>query len=209
VRTLLWGRVWEVYIKVPPKAGGRWGNLTKNGWTGSKTGWTGFHQGVFGSLLDSAGDWTGCKSSWAGPKFGWTGLQIRLSRAKIRLNRLQIRLSRAKIWLNRLQIRLSRAKIRLNRFFQKSAHDFFWQDWLVDWQVRQWQRGTMQKPVEPVLIPVELIFETVAQILRKLKWNKGKMEVLDQGFWALVPTPTFFMDPLDSTTIPILKLYII
>jgi hypothetical protein len=25
--------------------------------------------------------------------------------------------------------------------------------------------------------------------------NKGKMEVLDQGFWALVPTPTFFMDP--------------
>jgi hypothetical protein len=80
-------------------------------------------------------------------------------------------------------------------FFQKSAHDFFWHDWLADWQVRQWQRGTVQKPVEPVLIPVEPIFETVAQILTKLKWNKGKMEVLDQGFWALVPTPTFFMDP--------------
>jgi hypothetical protein len=88
-------------------------------------------------------------------------------------------------------------------FFQKSAHDFFWQDWLADWQ---WQRGTVQKPVEPVSIPVEPIFETVAQILRKLKWNKGKMEVLDQGFWALVPTPTFFIDPPDSTTIPILKL---
>jgi hypothetical protein len=29
VRALLWGRVWEVYIKVPPKAGGRWGNLTE------------------------------------------------------------------------------------------------------------------------------------------------------------------------------------
>ena len=28
-----------------------------------------------------------------------------------------------------------------------------------------------------------------------LRINKGKMEVLDQGFWALVPTPTFFMDP--------------
>jgi hypothetical protein len=39
-----------------------------------------------------------------------------------------------------------------------------------------------------------------------LRINKGKMEVLDQGFWALVPTPTFFMDPLDSTTIPIIKL---
>jgi hypothetical protein len=24
--------------------------------------------------------------------------------------------------------------------FQKSAHDFFWQDWLADWQVRKWQR---------------------------------------------------------------------
>jgi hypothetical protein len=92
-------------------------------------------------------------------------------------------------------------------FFQKSAHDFFWQDWLADWQVRQWQRGTVQKPVEPVLIPVEPIFETFAQILRKLKWNKGKMKVLDQGFWALVPTPTYSLwIPLDSTTIPILKL---
>jgi hypothetical protein len=29
VRALLWGRVWEVYIKVPPKAGGRYGNLTE------------------------------------------------------------------------------------------------------------------------------------------------------------------------------------
>jgi hypothetical protein len=77
-------------------------------------------------------------------------------------------------------------------FFPKSANNFFWQNWLADWQ---WQRGTVQKPVEPVLIPVEPIFETVAQILKKLKWNKGKMEVLDQGFWALVPTPTFFMDP--------------
>ena len=28
-----------------------------------------------------------------------------------------------------------------------------------------------------------------------LRINKGKMEVLDQGFWALVPTPPFFMDP--------------
>ena len=28
-----------------------------------------------------------------------------------------------------------------------------------------------------------------------LRINKGKMEVLDQGFWALVPTPTFFLDP--------------
>jgi hypothetical protein len=37
-------------------------------------------------------------------------------------------------------------------------------------------------------------FWTVAQILRKPKWNQGKMEVLDQGFWALVPTPTFFLD---------------
>jgi hypothetical protein len=28
-----------------------------------------------------------------------------------------------------------------------------------------------------------------------LRINKGKMEVLDQGFWALVPTPTFLLDP--------------
>jgi hypothetical protein len=27
-----------------------------------------------------------------------------------------------------------------------------------------------------------------------LRINKGKMKVLDQAFWALVPTPTFFMD---------------
>jgi hypothetical protein len=35
-----------------------------------------------------------------------------------------------------------------------------------------------------------------------LRINKGKIEVLDQGFWTLVPTPTFFLGPLDSTTIP-------
>jgi hypothetical protein len=58
--------------------------------------------------------------------------------------------------------------------FQKSAHDFFWQDWLADWQVRKRQRWTVQKPVEPVLGPVEPIFETVEQILRKLRWTKGK-----------------------------------
>jgi hypothetical protein len=28
-----------------------------------------------------------------------------------------------------------------------------------------------------------------------LRINKGKIEVLGQGFWALVPTPTFFLDP--------------
>ena len=49
VSALLWGRVWEVYIKVPPKAGGRWGKLTEKR----------FHQSVFGSLADSTGDWTG------------------------------------------------------------------------------------------------------------------------------------------------------
>jgi hypothetical protein len=37
-----------------------------------------------------------------------------------------------------------------------------------------------------------------------LRINKGKIEVLDQGFLALVPTP--FWITLDSTTIPILKL---
>jgi hypothetical protein len=89
-------------------------------------------------------------------------------------------------------------------FFQKQLHTTCSDR--TDWQVRQWQRGIVQKLVEPVLIPVEPIFETIAQILRKLKWNKDKMEVLDQGFWALVPTPTFFMDPLGSTTIPTLKL---
>jgi hypothetical protein len=157
----------------------------KNGWTGSKTGWTGFHQGVFGSLADSAGDWTGCKSGWAGPKYGWTGRKSGWAGPKYSWTRTKNR-------LNRLQIQLSQAKIRLNRFF-KNLHTTFFDR--TDWHVRQWQRGTVQKPVEPVLIPVEPIFETVAQILRKLKCNKDKMEVLDQGFWALVPTPTFFMNP--------------
>jgi hypothetical protein len=152
----------------------------KNGWTGSKTGWTGFHQGVFDSLADSAGDWTGNRT------------QIQLSRTKIRLNQIQIRLNRFQIRFNRFQIRLNRIQNSVEPVFQKSAHDFFW---LADWQVRLWQRGTVQKPVEPILIPIAPIFETVAQILRKLKWNKGRMEVLDQGFWALVPTPTFFIDP--------------
>jgi hypothetical protein len=84
-------------------------------------------------------------------------------------------------------------QIRLNRF-SKHLHTTFSDR--IDWQTGRSDsdRGTMQKPVEPVLISVEPIFETVAQILRKLKWNKDKMEVLDQGFWALVPTPTFFMD---------------
>jgi hypothetical protein len=77
-------------------------------------------------------------------------------------------------------------------FFQKSAHDFFWQDWLAG------QTATEGNSAETGWTGFNSgwpIFETVAQILRKLKWNKGKMEVLDQGFWALVPTPTFFMDP--------------
>jgi hypothetical protein len=78
---------------------------------------------------------------------------------------------KSKIRLNRLQIRLSQAKIRLN-CFSKNLHTTFSDR--TDWQVRQWQRGTMQKPVEPILILVEPIFEAVAQILRKLKWNKGK-----------------------------------
>jgi hypothetical protein len=34
--------------------------------------------------------------------------------------------------------------------------------------------GTVQKLVEPVLGPVEPIFETDEQILRKLRWTKGK-----------------------------------
>jgi hypothetical protein len=35
--------------------------------------------------------------------------------------------------------------------------------------------GTVQKPVEPVLGPVEQIFETDEQILRKLRWTKVKL----------------------------------
>jgi hypothetical protein len=35
--------------------------------------------------------------------------------------------------------------------------------------------GTVQKPVEPVLGPVEPVFETDEQILRKLRWTKVKL----------------------------------
>jgi hypothetical protein len=80
----------EGYIKDPPKADGRWEKWTQ-------TGWTGFHQGVFGSLAESAGDWTDSKTGWAGQN-------------------------------------------PVGTVFQKSADDFFWQDWLADWQVRKWQR---------------------------------------------------------------------
>ena len=54
--------------------------------------------------------------------------------------------------------------------FQKSAHDFFWQDWLADWQ---WQRGTVQKPVEPVLGPVEPVFE----LLHRFWENRSETRV--------------------------------
>jgi hypothetical protein len=126
--------------------------------------------GVFSSLADSAGDWTGLKFGWARPKFGWTGCKFG--------------------WTG----------------FPKICTWLFLTGLTGRLVGQTVTRATVQKPVEPVLIPVEPIFETVAQILRKLKWNKGKIKVLDQGFWALVPTPTFFMDPLDSMTIPILKL---
>jgi hypothetical protein len=76
VRALLWGRVWEVYIKVPQKLVAVREIWLKFGWTGFKFGWTGFHQGVFGSLTDSVGDWTGLKFGWTGPKFGWTGFKF-------------------------------------------------------------------------------------------------------------------------------------
>jgi hypothetical protein len=96
VHALLWGRVWEVYIKVPPKAGGRWGNLTEKQLNRIPPG--GFR---FTSRLSRRLDQT----------------QIRLSWTKIRLNRLQIQLSRTKI-------RLNRAKIRLNHF-PKNLHTTF------------------------------------------------------------------------------------
>jgi hypothetical protein len=118
-----------------------------------KTGWTGSKTGWTGFHQGVFGSLADSAGDWTGSKFGWAGLKIRLNRFQIRLNRIQN---------------------SIEPVFQKSAHDFFW---LADWQVRLWQRGTVQKPVEPVLIPVEPIFETVAHILRKLKWNKGKMEV--------------------------------
>jgi hypothetical protein len=175
VRALLWGRVWEVYIKVPQKLVAVREIWLKFGWTGFKFGWTGFHHSVFGSLADSAGDWTGLKFGSTGFKFGstdfkfgWTGF---------------------KIWLNRFQIRLNRIQNSVEPVFQKSARDFFWQDWLAVTEGNSAETGWTG------FRSGWTGFWTVAQILRKPKWNQGKMEVLDQGFWALVPTPTFFLDP--------------
>ena len=122
MRALLWGRVWEVYIKVPPKAGGRWGNLT----------------------------------------------EIRLNRFQIRLNRippvgfrftdgLSRRLDRTQIRFNRFQIRFNRFQIRLNRIQNSVA------------------------PVFQKTILAKIDLKRLYYIL-SLRINKGKMEVLDQGF---------------------------
>jgi hypothetical protein len=107
----MWGRVWEVYIKVPPKASGRWGNLTE------------------------------IRLNWIPPVgFRFTGgLSPRLDRTQIRFNRFQIR-------LNRIQ--------NLVEPFSKNLHMTFSDR--TDWQR---QRGTVQKPIEPVLGPVEPVFE--------------------------------------------------
>jgi hypothetical protein len=152
VRALLWGRVWEVYINVPQKLVAVREIWLKFGWTGFKFGWT-------GSLADLAGDWTGLKFGWTGFKFGSTGFKFGWTGFKIRLNRIQI-------WLNRIQN-------SVEPVFQKSAHDFFWQDWVADWQ---WQRGTVQKPVEPVLGPVEPVFELLQRFWKtrsetRVKWK--------------------------------------
>jgi hypothetical protein len=175
VCALLWGRVWEVYIKVLPKAGGRRENLT----------------------------------------------EIRLNRFQIRLNRippvgfrftggLSRRLDRTQIRLNRFQIRFNRFQIRLNRI-QNSVQPvsnsvepdskFGWTGFqkIYTWLFLTGLTGRLAEGNSAETGWTGFRsgwtgFWTVAQILRKSKWNKGKMEVLDQGFWALVPTPTFFMD---------------
>jgi hypothetical protein len=58
--------------------------------------------------------------------------------------------------------------------FQKNLHMTFLTGLTGRLVGQKVTEGTVQKPVEPVLGPVESIFETVEQILRKLRWTKGK-----------------------------------
>jgi hypothetical protein len=110
--------------------------------------------------------------------------------------------------------------------FQKVAHSFladttdcrkseqyknrlnqFPPDWKpVEWVVTGWagpKTGWVSIFQRAILAKIDL--KRLYYIL-SLRINKGKIEVLDQGFWDLLPTPIFFLDPPDSTTIPILKL---
>ena len=70
--------------------------------------------------------------------------------------------------LDRIQNRLSREKIRLNRFSQKICNDFSDSSDCQTGQSRD-GRGTVPKPVEPVLGPVEPVSKAEKQVLNFLK----------------------------------------
>ena len=70
--------------------------------------------------------------------------------------------------LDRIQNRLSRGEIRLNRFSQKICNDFSDSSDYQTGQIRD-GRGTVPKPVEPVLGPVEPVSKAEKQVLNILK----------------------------------------
>jgi hypothetical protein len=102
-----------------------------------------------------------------------------LNRFSDRLNRFSDRLNRflpgssrftnlLSRRLDRIQNRLSREKIRLNRFSQKICNDFSDSSDCQTGQSRD-GRGTVPKPVEPVLGPVEPVSKAEKQVLNFLK----------------------------------------
>jgi hypothetical protein len=168
VRALLWGR--EVGVSIY-----RWGSKTsrfllfyhKTGWTGPKTGWTGFQKAAHSFLADIA-DWQKKVNS---TKISWTGFhQIE--------NRLIVRLSWSKNRLTVFEYQLNQPENQLNQYLNTG-----WTSLKTSW-TSIFQRAILAK------IDLKRLYYILS-----LRINKGKMEVLDQGFWALVPTPTFFLDP--------------
>jgi hypothetical protein len=143
------------------------------------------------------------KPGWTEMKTGWTGFHQSQSRLMSWLSSIVVQdkldWTEFKPGWTEIYQRRTRSISRLsNQVDQKNlgwtSLNPHWTSLNLDW-TRIFQRAIL----------VEINFKRLYYIL-PLRINKGKIEVLNQGFWALVQTTTFFLDPLDSTTIPILKL---
>ena len=146
------------------------------------------------SFLADTADWQKKVNS---VKTGWTGFKI----GSIGFHQTEFLFSdRLSWWVDRSQNWLSWSKTGWAGFWIPTRNQLSqylntsWTSLKTSW-TSIFQRAILAK----------INFKRLYYIL-SLRINKGKIEVLDQGFWVLVPTPTFFLDPPNSTMIPILKL---
>jgi hypothetical protein len=110
------------------------------------------------------------KTGWTGPKTGWTSFQ----------KATHSFLADTADW----QEKVNNAK---------TGWTYFKTGWTGFHQTKTgWVSGWTSIFQRAILAKIDL--KRLYYILL-LRINKGKMEVLDQVFWALVPTPTFFLDP--------------